>query len=69
MTKLQSVISRFEELPIEQQDKLADFLCEFTISPDDKYIFSDEQRAEIKRLLNTDNGSHSFDEVFEQFLT
>jgi len=41
MKKLQTVISRFEELPTEQQDRLADFLNELTLSNDEEFSFSD----------------------------
>ena len=68
MTKLQTVITKFEELPIEQQDKLADFLNELTLSTDTDFCFSDVQRADIKQLLETDKASYTFDEVFAPLL-
>lgn len=68
MTKLQAVISKFEELPIEQQDKLADFLNDLTLSEDSDFAFSDSERAEIKLLLTTDTAPYTFDEVFAPLL-
>ena len=68
MTKLQKVISRFEELSTEQQDRLADFLNELTLSNDEEFSFSDAERASIKELLKTDTASYTFDEVFAPLL-
>jgi len=68
MKKLQTVISRFEELPTEQQDRLADFLNELTLSNDEEFSFSDAERASIKELLKTDTASYTFDEVFAPLL-
>lgn len=68
MTKLQAVISKFEELPLEQQDKLAEFLSELTLSSDSEFIFSDSERADINQLLKTDTASYSHDEVFASLL-
>jgi len=68
MKKLQTVISRFEELPTEQQDRLADFLNELTLSNDEEFSFSDAERASIKELFKTDTASYTFDEVFAPLL-
>ncbi len=64
MTKLQTVISKFETLPIEQQDKLAEFLNDLTQSTAGEFTFSDTERAEIKQLLKTDTASYTHDELF-----
>ena len=68
MTKLQTVISKFEALPIEQQDKLAEFLNDLTASSDGDFTFSEAERAEIKQLLKTDTAVYTFDEVFAPLL-
>lgn len=68
MTKLQTVISKFEALPIEQQDKLAEFLNDLTLPLEGDFTFSDTERAEIKQLLKTDTASYTFDEVLAPFL-
>ena len=69
MTKLQTVISKFEALPIEQQDKLAEFLNDLTLTSEGDFTFSDTERAEIKQLLKTDTASYAHDEVFTNLVT
>ncbi len=68
MTKLQAVISKFETLPTEQQDKLAELLNDLTQSTDGEFTFSEVERAEIKQLLQTDTAMHTFDDVFAPLL-
>ena len=68
MTKLQAVISKFETLPIEQQDKLAEFLNDLTKTATGEFTFSDSERTEIKELLKTDTAMYTFDEVFAPLL-
>ncbi len=65
---MQVVISRFQTLPLEEQDRLADFLNDLTLSPDGDFAFSDAQRSEIKQLLKTDTASYTFNEVFAPLL-
>ena len=69
MTKLQAVISKFETLPIEQQDKLAELLNDLTQSAAGDFTFSDTERAEIKQLLKTDTTSYTHDQVFTDLVT
>lgn len=68
MTKLQAVISKFETLPIEQQDKLAELLNDLTNSTNCEFTFSEVERAEIKQLLKTDTAMYTFDDVFAPLL-
>ena len=68
MTKLQTVISKFEKLPTEQQDRLADFLQELTLSNNQEFSFSETERASIKELLKNDTASYTFDDVFAPYL-
>ena len=68
MTKLQTVISKFEELPLEQQDKLAEFLNDLTLPLEGEFAFSDRERAEIKELLKTDTAMYTFEDVFTPLL-
>jgi glutamine cyclotransferase len=69
MTKLQTVISKFEALPIEQQDKLAEFLNDLMLTSEGDFTFSDTERAEIKQLLKTDTASYTHEEVFTELVT
>jgi hypothetical protein len=65
MTKLQAVISRFQTLPLEEQDKLADLLNDFTMPEEGEYIFSDEEWAEIKERRETNTETFTVVEVLK----
>lgn len=65
MTKLQAVISRFQALPPEDQDKLADLLNDFIIPKEGEYIFSDAEWAEIEERIKDKKETFTVDEVMD----
>lgn len=69
MTKLQTVISRFQALPQEEQDRIADLLNNFTMPDQTPFVLSEEELKVLdERLANVDSEpTFTIEEVFRDF--
>ncbi len=69
MTKLQAVISRFQALPLEEQDRLADLLDGFTAPANTPFILSEEDLKDLDERLAYVDSEETFtiEEAFADF--
>jgi acyl-CoA reductase-like NAD-dependent aldehyde dehydrogenase len=71
MTKLQAVILRFQALPLEDQDRLADLLNDFTMPAHEPFVLSGEELKILdERLEHVDSETtFTIEEVFKDLQT
>ena len=69
MTKLEAVISRFQALPLEDQDNLADLLNDFTMPDQTPFVLSDEELKVLDERLACVDSEPTFtiEEAFKDF--
>jgi hypothetical protein len=69
MTKLQTVISRFQALSPEDQDRLADLLNDFTMPAQEPFVLSEEELKILDERLAVVDSEPTFtiEEAFKDF--